>query len=120
MTPETIISTISEYYRLNPADVKGKLRYNRLIRARHISMYFIKEIEKITFQATANYFHGVNHAKKHSTVIAAIKSVNNQIDTDKKYAKEVFDIRTKLNEMIEDTKLFWVEHDEVFQENDFY
>lgn len=83
---------------------------------RHLAIYFIRENTNLSYREIGAYFN-----RDHATVIHAIKSVNNQVETDR-YYKDVFD-EIKLfikQEQVKEAVINEVVQNEVIQENDFY
>lgn len=120
MDTKTIIQIVSDYYRLDVSDVIGLCQKRELIKARHISMYFAYNTSKESLVKIGSYFYGRSGEKDHATVTSALKSVKNQAETDRKYARDLVEIRKIIDERIAETELGYQEHEEVYQENDFY
>jgi regulator of replication initiation timing len=89
-TPHLLIEIVSNYFKVPVSDVLSPCRKGEYIRARQISMYFIREKFKVSLAETGSYFNGKdNRNKDHSTIIYACRSVNNQIETNPKYKKDI-------------------------------
>ena len=89
-TPEYIIKTVSDFYKVPIEMTVSTCRKGEYIIARHISMYFIKAlIEGITLEKTGLSFAGTKGFKDHASVLHACKNVNNMIKTDKLYARNI-------------------------------
>jgi chromosomal replication initiator protein len=91
-----IIKEIGSYFGLPEDYNKLKSRKGELIKARQIAMYFIKKHTILSLHEIGRLFN-----KDHSTVISAIRNVNNYIDTDKNYKSEMLIIRTIIDEKLE-------------------
>jgi len=93
ITPELIIEVVCNYFQLQVSSVLTTDRDKELVRARQISMYFIKKMFIGLSQAKiGSYFPGKTgneNNKDHATVFHAIKTVNNLKDTDKDYKKYI-------------------------------
>ena len=75
--------------------ILGKSKKRDIVQVRHLAMYFSKEFTQHALQTIGNHFGG----RDHSTVIHALKSVNNEIDTNANYRAMVEDIRRKINQI---------------------
>ena len=89
---EYIQKLVCEYFEV-PADmVKSKTRKREIVQARQISMYLAKSLTKSSLKSIGQFFGG----RDHSTVIYACQTVDDLIDTDKKFKGYVQDIQKKL------------------------
>lgn len=109
---DKIIEFVAQFYGLHPCDLKINNRNNMIIRARYVSMYFLRKYTKHSQQYIVDQFV---KGQKHEIVLHAIKSVNNRMETNKEYAN---DIRL-INEHFK-TIAGYLNEEEVFQECDFY
>ncbi len=83
---------VSEYFGL-PSDVlHTKTRKREIVQARQIAMYFSKNMTKSSLSTIGSLIGG----KDHATVLHACKTVNNLIDTDKRFKNQIEDIERKL------------------------
>jgi hypothetical protein len=97
-TPEIIIKTVSDFYKVPIEMTVSTSRKGEYITARQVSMYFMRElIDKMPLREIGLNFSGKERFKSHCTVLHACKTVNNMIDTDKYYAKNI----NKLLELFE-------------------
>lgn len=87
-----IQKTVSDFYRLNTNDLKAKTRKREIVIARQIAMYFSKEYTNHSLKSIGYHFGG----RDHSTVIHAVQTVNDMIDTDNTLRGNVDDIRKRL------------------------
>ncbi len=86
---------VTEFYGLSVDQLKSKTRKREIVQARQISMYYAKSMTKASLKSIGTYFGG----RDHSTVIHACQTVNDLIDTDKKFKNDVEEIgkRIKIN-----------------------
>ena len=86
---------VTEFYGLSVEQLKSKTRKREIVQARQISMYYAKSMTKASLKSIGTYFGG----RDHSTVIHACQTVNDLIDTDKKFKNDVEEIgkRIKIN-----------------------
>lgn len=86
---------VTEFYGLSVDQLKSKTRKREIVQARQISMYYAKNMTKASLKSIGTYFGG----RDHSTVIHACQTVNDLMDTDKKFKNDVEEIgkRIKIN-----------------------
>ena len=89
---EYIQSLVCEYFEVPIDMVKSKTRKREIVQARQISMYLAKLHTKTSLKSIGAFFGG----RDHSTVIYACQTVDDLIDTDKKFKGYVADIQKKL------------------------
>lgn len=95
-----IIQEVSEFYNLPVKDVISVSRKKEIVKARCVSMYFIKDYTKLSLDRIGGYFNSrttKSKTKDHATVLHAIKLVNDNIDIYPCDKIEINEIRTKLN-----------------------
>jgi len=87
-----IQKVVCDYFDLPLEILKSKTRKREIVQARQISMYFAKNLTK---SSLANI--GANcGGKDHATVLHAFKTVNNLIETDKRFKGYVEDIEKRI------------------------
>jgi chromosomal replication initiator protein len=89
---EYIQKLVCEYFQVPVEMVKSKTRKREIVQARQISMYLSKSHTKTSLKSIGAFFGG----RDHSTVIYACQTVEDLIDTDKKFKAYVADIQKKL------------------------
>ncbi len=89
---EHIQKLVCEYFEVPVEMVKSKTRKREIVQARQISMYLAKSHTKTSLKSIGAFFGG----RDHSTVIYACQTVEDLIDTDKKFKAYVNDIQKKL------------------------
>lgn len=89
---EYIQKLVCEYFEIPVEAVKSKSRKREIVQARQISMYLAKSHTKSSLKSIGQYFGG----RDHSTVIYACQTVDDLIETDKKFKSWVQDIQKKL------------------------
>ncbi|MEM6287233.1 MAG: chromosomal replication initiator protein DnaA [Bacteroidota bacterium] len=92
LTIETIQSITCDYLDIPEDLVRARTRKREVVQARQVAMYFSKEITKHSLKTIGLHFGG----RDHSTVIHAVRSVEDQIDTDPSFREMVGAIRKKL------------------------
>lgn len=79
VTIDTIIESVTEHFKVRIPDLKGKSRLREIVLPRQIAMYMAKELTNLSLKSIGYHFGG----RDHSTVIHAIQTVNDLMDTDK-------------------------------------
>ncbi len=87
-----IQKTVSEFFKIPIDQLKDKTRKKEIVMARQMAMYFSKEYTSLSLKSIGYHFGG----RDHSTVIHAIQTVNDMIDTDTNFKKSVDELRKKL------------------------
>jgi chromosomal replication initiator protein len=85
VTVDTIIEAITEHYKVRIPDLKGKSRLREIVLPRQVAMYLTKELTNLSLKSIGYHFGG----RDHSTVIHAIQTVNDLMDTDKEISMAV-------------------------------
>ncbi|MGE0078791.1 MAG: chromosomal replication initiator protein DnaA [Bacteroidales bacterium] len=92
ITIDYIQKIVCEYFGL-PTDVlQTKTRKREIVQARQIAMYFSKGLTKSSLSTIGS----VIGSKDHATVLHACKTVNNLMDTDKRFKSQIEDIEKRL------------------------
>ncbi|PSL02555.1 chromosomal replication initiator protein DnaA [Cecembia rubra] len=86
-----IQKTVSEYFDIKMDDLKAKTRKKEIVTARQVAMYFSKEFTNHSLKSIGYHFGG----RDHSTVIHAVQTVNDLMDTDTAFRNSVNDLKKK-------------------------
>lgn len=89
---EEIQRIVCEYLDINEDLIRAKTRKREVVRARQIAMYFCKEVTQHSLKTIGLHFGG----RDHSTVIHAVKTVEDQIETDTQFRDTVDQIGRKI------------------------
>lgn len=73
LTPELIISAVSQYYGISVDKMKSKSRSKDILTARGVAMHMLRDLLELELKKIGSFFGG----KDHSSVINAINKVNN-------------------------------------------
>lgn len=92
LTIEEIQRITCEYLHLPEDLVRAKTRKREIVQARQVAMYFCKVFTQHSLKTIGLHFGG----RDHSTVIHAIQSVENQMETDSKFRDMINEIRQKI------------------------
>lgn len=92
---EYIQKLVCDFFGITIDQVKSKTRKREIVQARQISMFFAKDLTKSSLKTIGMHFGG----RDHSTVIHACQTVNDLIETDKKFKSDVEELskRIKIN-----------------------
>ncbi len=83
---------VCDYYGIDQTRLHEKTKKREIVQVRQLAMYLCRELD-YTHKAIGLQFGG----RDHSTVVHAIKSVNNLIETDQNYRNRIDDIRRKVH-----------------------
>ncbi len=87
-----IQKVVCDYFSLSPDLLQSKTRKREIVQARQIAMYFSKTLTKSSLASIGAMIGG----KDHATVLHACKTVNNLMDTDKRFKSQIESIEKKL------------------------
>jgi chromosomal replication initiator protein len=87
-----IQKAVSEYFSVPLDALKAKTRKKEIVVARQVAMYFAKEYTNFSLKAIGQYFGG----RDHSTVIHAIQSVNEMLESNRKFKTSLDELKKKL------------------------
>ncbi len=88
-----IQKVVCDYFDLPIELLKSKTRKREVVQARQIAMYFAKKMTKSSLANIGMHCGG----KDHATVLHACKTVNNLIDTDKRFRGYITDLEKKIS-----------------------
>lgn len=88
-----IQKVVCDYFDLPVELMKSKTRKREVVQARQLAMYFAKQYTKSSLATIGAHCGG----KDHATVLHACKTVNNLMDTDKRFRAYVQELEKKIN-----------------------
>ena len=88
-----IQEVVSKFFNISIDDMKDKARKKEIVIARQVAMYFSKDFTNNSLKSIGFHFGG----RDHSTVIHAGQSVNDMIDTDNIFRKNVEEIKKRIS-----------------------
>ncbi len=92
MSIDYIQKVVSEFYNI-PIDLMlSKTRKREIVQARQVAMYFSKNLTKSSLATIGSRIGG----KDHATVLHACRTVNNLIETDKRFRLQIEEIEKRL------------------------
>lgn len=92
MTAAAIIEAVAEHYHIRPEALSAKGRYHVTVRARHMAMYLVRDMTRLSLKQIGKAFGG----RDHSTVIHAVGKVTTLIDTDERVYFAAREIKNRL------------------------
>jgi chromosomal replication initiator protein len=87
-----IQKVVCNYYNIGIEQLQSKTRKREIVQARQVAMFFSKTLTKSSLATIGSQIGG----KDHATVLHACKTVNNLIETDKRFRLQVDEIEKKL------------------------
>ena len=88
-----IQKVVCDYFDIPIELLKSKTRKREIVQARQIAMFFAKKMTKSSLANIGMHCGG----KDHATVLHACKTVNNLVDTDKRFKSYVDDLEKKIS-----------------------
>jgi len=89
---DSIQSMVCEYFDLPVDLLRASTRKREVVQARQISMYFAKKMTKYSLKAIGEFFGG----RDHSTVIHSCQTVEDLMETDRRFRGFVDDIQKRI------------------------
>ncbi|MEX0679941.1 MAG: chromosomal replication initiator protein DnaA [Balneolales bacterium] len=89
---ESIQRLVCDYFGIDPNKVREKTRKQEIVEARQIAMYLSKTMTKSSLKTIGLHFGG----RDHSTVIHAISSVEDRLETNTKFQQIIRDIQQRI------------------------
>jgi chromosomal replication initiator protein len=87
-----IQKVVCDYFNIPLNMIGSKTRKREIVQVRQIAMYFAKQLTKASLSSIGTKIGN----KDHATVLHACKTVNNLIDTDKRFKIDIEEIGKKL------------------------
>jgi len=87
----TIQKNISQFYNISLELMNSETRKREIVQVRQIAMFFAKGQTGKSLESIGNIIGG----KDHGTVLHAVKTVKNLIETDKKFRNQMIEIQKK-------------------------
>ena len=84
---------VSKFFNISIEQMKDKARKKEIVIARQVAMYFSKDFTNNSLKSIGFHFGG----RDHSTVIHAVQSVNDMIDTDSIFRNNIKEINKRIS-----------------------
>ena len=92
LSPEAIIGLVAQFYNIEAPVLKGRRRDQKIVRARQVAMYLLREETQRPLVEIGKLMGG----KDHTTVIHACTKVSNEINTNAQLRKELLQLQEAL------------------------
>ncbi len=90
--PDDVIRVVCDMYSIKPTQLKGTRRDASLVKARHISMYILKEDLKVTLVDIGNLLGG----RDHTTIMHGVSKIRTLLEEDSILRGELKQIKEQL------------------------
>jgi len=87
-----IMEAVADYYHLDQNMLPDRTRKQHIVKARQLAMYFSRKLTDKSLSSIGDYFGG----RDHSTVVHAINTVEDRLDTEDGFQQELDDLRHAL------------------------
>ena len=91
---DQIQKIVCTYLRVDQGKLSERSRKREIVQARHLAMYFCREFTQHTTSRIGEAFGG----RDHSTVLHAINSINNQLETSPNFGRVVDGVREQIGQ----------------------
>jgi chromosomal replication initiator protein len=92
-TMADVLRATARHFGLDGSDLTSKGRRQELVAPRQIAMYLIRDLTSHSFPEIGEFFGG----RDHSTVLYAVKKIQERLDDDAELAKTVAEVRASLS-----------------------
>ncbi len=89
---QSITKRVSKYFNLRSADLKGKTRQQRVVRARGVAMFLARQLTANSLESVGRHFGN----RDHTTVLHACRKTESLIEADPSIRQAVEDLKTEL------------------------
>lgn len=93
--PTEVIKTVADFYQLKQSEVRGKVRVQSIVKARHIAMYFLKEDLQLPYMEVGRWFSN----RDHTSAMHAVSKVTEELKHNQEVAREMQTLRIQLEKM---------------------
>lgn len=89
---QQIITAVTDFFRIRLADLQSKKRPRSVTVPRQVCMFFARKMTRLSLEEIGGYFGG----RDHTTVMHAVKAVENRRDTEAEFSGQVKAIEEKI------------------------
>jgi chromosomal replication initiator protein len=93
LSVENILDAVTNHFDVNIDTLKGKCRKKENVFPRQVAMFMLKELTNLPLKSIGYHFGG----RDHSTVIHAVQSISEAMESDKSIEKTVKKLFNKFN-----------------------
>lgn len=92
-----ILKVVSKFYEISIDDIQGEKRLESIVKARHVAMYLIRELCKLSYPNIGRKFNN----RHHTTIMHGYKKIKENVEKNNELHKEIITLITNLNFEIE-------------------
>lgn len=92
ISAESILDAVCQQYNTDLNALRADTRKHEVVMARQVAMYFCKELTSTSYATIGNMLG----KRKHSTVVYACKAVNNLMDSDKEFERQMKQLELRI------------------------
>ncbi|MBL8888315.1 MAG: chromosomal replication initiator protein DnaA [Phycisphaerales bacterium] len=89
---QQIITAVTDFFRIRLADLQSKKRPRSVTVPRQVCMYFARKMTRLSLEEIGGYFGG----RDHTTVMHAVRAVENRRDTESEFGGQLKAIEDKI------------------------
>lgn len=93
LSVDNILEAVTSHFDVDMLTLKGKCRKKENVFPRQVAMYMLKELTNLPLKSIGYHFGG----RDHSTVIHAVQSISEAMESDKNVAKTVRNLFNRFN-----------------------
>jgi chromosomal replication initiator protein len=92
ITIQQILDAVTKYYNVRLSDLQGKRRHKSIAFPRQVCMYLARRHTRFSLEEIGGYFGG----RDHTTVLHAVRTVNEDVKSEKDIADQLTQLETQL------------------------
>ena len=85
---EMIINCVSDYYKLDPAQIRGDSRKKEIARARHVAVYLTREMTEMSLPRIGDEF-----GRDHSTILNSCDKVGKMLEQESEMKETIANLK---------------------------
>lgn len=93
VSPADIVKTVANHYRLKQTAIKGLMRHQQVVQARHVAMYLLREELQMPLTEIGRWFSN----RDHTSALHAIRKIEQVLKTDDLLQRDVSALRMSLS-----------------------
>jgi len=90
-TPEFIIKAVAKYFEVNPEEITGKDRSQKMVEPRKVAMYMVRDMTHLSFPKMGGVFN-----KDHTTVKHAVDTLEEQLKDDAALREKIQEVKSSV------------------------
>ena len=90
--PRRKFDAVTKYYNVKPSDLQGKKRHKSIAFPRQVCMFLARRHTRFSLEEIGGYFGG----RDHTTVLHAVRTVDEDVRTDPRIADQLHHIESHL------------------------